>query len=142
VGRGARDDVKMCRKGLHPLEGANVGVQASTGRPFCRACKAAYKRARRAKAGKCPKGLHSFANPDNWYTTATGQKRCRPCFFKAKQAKIDTAEAAAAAATAAAAEAARVPPRQRLRTLSPRGGGYGTETDARYRLALHVRGRT
>jgi len=128
----ADEPVKRCKSGKHDLVGDNKGVSNSTGRSYCKACKLAYKREVRKKAGKCPRKLHSFANPDNVFTTVTGQRRCRPCALAAKKAKAD------AAATAAAAAAALTPPRLQ-RAMSPRLGGHGSETEARYRLAVQIR---
>jgi hypothetical protein len=129
--------VKMCQRGKHEMVGDTVGLNRSTGRVYCKPCREETRRAKRKQAGKCLAGKHSFAVKANIYETAQGQRRCRPCYLEAKT--LREAAAAEAEAAKAAAKAQFVPPRKGLRTMKPRG--YGSETDARYRLALMVRGR-
>ncbi len=132
------DRVAMCGKGLHEMTPENTGIQRDRGRTFCKACRRIRRHGIRVAAGKCPAGLHSWANPDNVYSTPTGQRRCRPCWLKAKETR-------AKAALDAAALAATYPEVERIVTSLPSRivrppGGVGTEADARYRLAMRVRG--
>lgn len=135
-----------CRKGLHDLDDpANVGVQRSTGRQFCRACKREYRRAlRRAKrpaADLCKKGLHDLSDPANAYVRpGTKRRECRACKALAERERR-AARAAAEAAEAearAARRASRVGPPAGVRPLMY---GVTPEAAARYRLARMVRGR-
>lgn len=80
----------LCGAGEHAMSGGNVGVQRSTGRQFCRACRNdRRRRARQKKAEKraaeptCRKG-HPFAG-DNLHVTAKGEQTCRTCLDLANE---------------------------------------------------------
>jgi hypothetical protein len=125
------EPVKMCQKELHPLSGSNLGFNKSTGRVYCKACRAKYRRDKRKHAGKCPAGKHSFAVKDNWYETARKQKRCRPCALEAKTARE---------AMPKYPDVEKIPARKAgIRTVPPGGIGGNGERNALYRLAVRVR---
>lgn len=135
---------ELCRAGTHPMTPENAGVQRSTGRQFCRACKREYRRARRRErrpdADLCKKGLHDLSDPANAYVRpGTTRRECRAC----KAAVERERRAATAAAEAAEAEARAA--RRASRVVSPAGirplvYGVSPEAAARYRLARMVRG--
>jgi hypothetical protein len=122
----------MCRKGLHALEGDNVGVHPVTGRRFCRDC-----RRLRERGTTCPKG-HELSG-SNVKITPTGQRRCVTCAAhrrlvnaKAKPAKRPVAVEVEPEPTVEIIPRGKAP--------SPFAGGLGP-TGALYRHALRVRGR-
>ncbi len=140
----------LCRKGLHDLsDPANVGVQRSTGRQFCRACKREYRKAKRRerRTTLCKRGLHDLSDEANAYVRpGTGRKECRACKALAEKQRREAkaAEVAAEAARAPEAEAEKsaraaawlVPP---AGVRAP-GRGVREEAAARYRLARMIRG--
>ncbi len=98
----------LCRKGEHDLDlPDNVGVQRSTGRQFCRACKREYRKAlrrrRRPPTNLCKGGLHDLSDEANVYARpGTGRRECRACKVLAEKQRRE-----AKAARAAEAEAER-----------------------------------
>lgn len=123
-----------CGNGVHEMTPENTGVQRSTGRQFCRACKNARKR--RARGQKrpptdlCGKGLHSMGDPTNVYLSPAGKRACRACRDERDRLRREPVEPVEIKRTSV------VPPAG-IRSVG-RGGG---DAAARYRLALLVRGR-
>jgi hypothetical protein len=144
----SQDLADLCKRQLHPMTGDNVYTQPSTGRRECKACKADYRRARRAERGEpadmCRKGLHDLADEENVYTRPSdGRRECKPCKTDAatrrkgrRAAKAAKARAEAERLRAEEARAVPLPPPAGVRTW---GGARGQQAAAEYRLARLVR---
>jgi hypothetical protein len=137
----------LCKQGLHPMSGGNVGVQRSTGRQFCKACRnERRRRARKERAEEraaeptCRKG-HALTD-DNLHTTAQGRQVCCACLDLANESRRKRRlRAKEAKRIADLAREAKVGQRG---SVVPPGGiqSFGMargEDAARYRLAKMVR---
>lgn len=121
------EPVPRCKKDQHDLVGDNRGVNRSTGRVFCKACKNAWQRKDRAKT--CPQG-HDLRSPTSYTLSASGKRRkCLACrrIKAAEQAKRDASPFYGQTSIYGKP------------TASP--GQVGGEAGARLRLALMVRAR-
>jgi hypothetical protein len=138
---------ELCRRGLHPMTGDNVGVQRSTGRQFCKACRRDRRRRARQERAKeraaepiCRKG-HALTD-DNLHTTAKGNRVCRACLDLANEGRRE--RRSRAKEIKRIAELAPEAKAERPGFVVPPGGirSYGVgrgEAAARYRLAQMVR---
>jgi tryptophanyl-tRNA synthetase len=130
----------LCRKGLHDLDDpANVGVQASTGRQFCKACKREYRKAkrreRRPTSTLCRKQLHDMGDEANVYVRPSdGRRECRAC--KELAAERRRQPRAAGQESRRQEETSTAMTRAPMAGARPFGGGRAA---AEYRLARMVR---